>query len=613
MTTSPERPPDESPEDERPEDERPVPPAPGGAPVDDDATLPYPGTVPPEPDDPEAQSVLEAQSEPLPPPAEGSGETPARHVSGAVASAMVAGGIFLSRIAGFVRQAVFARYLGTSAYADVFNAGTRLPNMLQNLLGEGTLSASFIPVYSQLLHQGRKEEAGRVAGAVFSLLFAVAGALALIGIAAAPLLVAVFFPGWEGEQRALTVRVTRIIFPMTGVLVLYAWTLGILNSHRRFFLSYVAPVFWNAAIIATLLALGGRMDQERLVIALAWGALLGGFLQFGVQLPLVLRLERELKLGWGTRLEGVRETVKNAGPAVMGRGVVQLSGWFDNILASFLAAGALSTLQYAQTFYMLPVSLFGISVAASELPELARQGIAGGEVLRSRASGALERIAFYVIPSVVGYLALGDVAVAALYQRGEFDSGDTLIVYLTLVAFSLGLLATTASRLLSSTFFALRDTRTPARYAMLRVMLSAVLAIVLMLQFEGVTAFGVRIPAGLFGGVRIDGEPLGPVGIALGSGIAAWMEWGLLRRSLGRRVGSVSPRAREVAKMLAAALAAAAAGWGVRLLVDGLTPLPQAALVFGTFGVVYFVAAAALGLEQSDAFVRRFRNLAGRG
>ncbi|HEX2202091.1 MAG TPA: lipid II flippase MurJ, partial [Longimicrobium sp.] len=169
------------------------PSRPGGtpdAPRDDDETLILPRAdhvhhdeaVPPEPDDPEAQSAAETQ--PVPPPAEA--PKGGRVVSSAVASAMVAGGIFLSRIAGFVRQAVFARYFGTSIYADVFNAGMRMPNVLQNLLGEGTLSASFIPVYSELLHRGRKEEAGRVAGAIFALLFAVAGALALLGIAVAP-------------------------------------------------------------------------------------------------------------------------------------------------------------------------------------------------------------------------------------------------------------------------------------------------------------------------------------------------------------------------------------------------------------------------------------------
>ena len=583
--------------------------------------------LPPEPDDPEAQSVAETQPVPPPPGTVGppGDETllmptdaprpaePARGgQSGAVASAMVAAGIFLSRIAGFIRQRVFAQFFGTSLYADVFNAGMRLPNVLQNLLGEGTLSASFIPVYSELLHQGKKEEAGKVAGAIFSLLLAVAGGFAVIGVLMAPVMVSLFLPGFEGERRELTIQVTRILFPMTGILVLSAWSLGILNSHRFFFLSYFAPVLWNAAMIATLLFLGGGMEPERLVVALAWGALVGGALQFLVQLPAVLRLERELKINWGLKRDAVREAVRNAGPAVMGRGVVQISGWLDTVLASLLAAGAVATLTYAQTFYMLPVSLFGMSVAAAELPELARQRASQDEVLRARASGALERIAFYVIPSVVAFLALGDVAVGGLYQTGEFGRGDTLVVYAVLAAFSVGLLATTASRLLSSTFFALRDTKTPARFAMIRVALSAVLAFGLMLQFESIEIFGLTIPAGFFRDVRIGDQPLGPVGLALGGGIAAWVEWALLKRALRRRIGAVGARGSAVARMFAAALAAAAAGWGVKLLADGVGPEIQAALVFTAFGAVYFVAAGILRLEQSDAVFRRLRNLRGR-
>ncbi|NIR59966.1 MAG: murein biosynthesis integral membrane protein MurJ, partial [Gammaproteobacteria bacterium] len=191
----------------------------------------------------------------------------------------VAAGILLSRIAGLVRERAIAHYLGVSAFADVVRTALRMPNVLQNLLGEGTLSASFIPVYSELLEEGREEEAGRVAGTIFALLVAVAGALALIGILLAPVLVSVFTPGFEGLRRELTIASIRIIFPMAGILVLSAWALGILNSHRRFFVSYVAPVVWNAAIIATLVVFGGDVSPSRLVIAVAWGALVGGLLQ----------------------------------------------------------------------------------------------------------------------------------------------------------------------------------------------------------------------------------------------------------------------------------------------------------------------------------------------
>src|SRR5690606_24769766 len=337
---------------------------------------------------------------------------------------------------------------------------------------EGTLSASFIPVYAGLLEKGREEEAGRVAGAVFALLLAVAGAMALIGILLAPVLVDIFLWGFEGEKRDITVTLVRIIFPMTGILVLSAWTLGILNSHRQFFLSYVAPVAWSAAMIATLIALGGRLDQRSLVIALAWGALLGGVLQFAVQLPRALRLERELRVRWDLGLEGVRTTLRNAGPAVAGRGVVQLSGWVDLILASLLADGAVAALGYANTLYVLPVSLFGISVAAAELPELSRRRESDADVLRQRVSAGLRQIAFLVVPSVVGYLLLGDVIVAALYQTGDFGRADTLFIWLVLAGYTIGLLASTASRLFANTFFALGDTRTPAKFALIRVLIA---------------------------------------------------------------------------------------------------------------------------------------------
>lgn len=530
---------------------------------------------------------------------------------GAAASSLVAFGILLSRLSGLIRESVFAHFFGVTLYADVFRAGLRLPNALQNLLGEGTLSASFIPIYSELLERGRKEEAGRVAGAVFALLLALAAALALFGIVFAPVLVSVFLAGFTGEKRELTIAVTRIIFPMTGVLVLYAWTLGILNSHRKFFLSYVAPVIWSAAMIATMVLLGGRLSLDRLVIALAWGALIGGLLQFLIQLPWVLRLERDLKVQWNTKLPEVRETVRNAGPAVMGRGVVQISGYIDTFLATFLFHGALAAIGFAQVLYLLPVSLFGMSVAAAELPELARQRMAPAEELRLRASAGLQRIAFYVVPSFVAFVLLGDVLVAMVFQTGgEFGSGDTRFVHAVLVAFSIGLIASTGTRMLSSTFFALRDTRTPARFAVIRVAAAAVLATALMIQFEPISLLG--IPAGVFAGVTIGGQPLGAVGLAAGSGIAAWVEWGLLRRALRKRIGPVGAGGSAVARMFAAALAAAAAGWGIRLLLPPLDPRVLGLAVVVAYGIVYFAVAYLLRLEEIQGVATRVRRLLGR-
>jgi putative peptidoglycan lipid II flippase len=522
---------------------------------------------------------------------------------------LVAAGIFLSRIAGFVRQRVFAHYFGATASADVFTTATRLPNVLQNLLGEGVLSASFIPVYSELLEEGREDEAGRVAGAVFAILLALAGALALLGMVAAPLLVRALTPGFEGFRYELTVRLVRIIFPMTGIMVLSAWSLGVLNSHRRFFLSYVAPVAWNAAMIATMVVLGGRLARPDLAYALAWGALAGGLLQFLVQLPGVLRAEPRLAIRWNTRLQGVRTAVRNAGPAILGRGVVQVSGYVDIFLASFLVTGALAALGYAQLFYALPVSLFGMSVAAAELPELARQRTGEMEAIRGRVNAGLDRVAFYVLPTVVAYLAVGDHVIAALYQTGDFTRNETLWVWAVLAGYTIGLFASTASRLFSSAYYALQDTRTPAKYATARVILSALLGVALMLQLEPVEVGGVALGGWSFGAdtlLTVGGHPLGAAGLSAAAGAAAWGEWFFLRRTLARRIGPVHPDVAALGRMSAAAVAAALAARGASLAFPVGSVFLRSMLVVVVFGVVYLGLAYGLRLPEARALLGRF-------
>ncbi len=539
----------------------------------------------------------------------------------------VAAGIFLSRISGLVREAFIGKYLGTSYAADSFRTALRMPNVLQNLLGEGTLSASFIPVYAELLEEGRDEEAGRVAGAIFALLFALAGALALVGIFAAPVLVSVFTPGFVGDPRYdLTVGLIRIIFPMAGILVLSAWALGVLNSHRHFFVSYVAPVVWNAAMIAALLIWGARSDQASLVIILSWAALLGGALQFLVQLPWVLKLIPSLKIRWDLKLEGVRTAARNAGPAIAGRGVVQLSGYVDIFLASMLAVGAVATLTYAQQLYILPISLFGMSVAAAELPELSRRRGGATEVLQRRVASGLEQVAFYVVPTILGFLLVGDVIVAALYERGEFTVTDTAVTWYILGGYSLGLLASTGTRVFSSAFFALHDTRTPAKVAGLRVLLSAVLGVALMVQFGEMAFAGAELgplvipefSVGPYGFGIWDIDPLGnntlgPVGLALAAAVAAWFEWWLLQRALTRRIGSVRPSLGALGKMFAAAISAAVAGRGVAWLLPEMNNVLEAAIVVGTFGVVYATVALVLRIQEARSILARIRRIAGLG
>src|SRR5436305_1303015 len=239
---------------------------------------------------------------------------------------LVAAGILLSRVAGLVRERVFAHYLGNSAAAGAFKAALKIPNFLQNLFGEGVLSASFIPVYARLLAEDDEETAGKLAGVIFALLVLIVGGIVLVCVLITPWIIDLIAPGFTGGVRLLTIRIVQVLFPATGLLVLSAWCLGVLNSHRKFFLSYVAPVFWNAAMIATLIFFGSRSTQSRLAIALAWGTVLGSALQFGIQVPFVLRYAPRIRLSLQTALAPVREVIRSFGPVVVGRGVVQLSG-----------------------------------------------------------------------------------------------------------------------------------------------------------------------------------------------------------------------------------------------------------------------------------------------
>ena len=506
---------------------------------------------------------------------------------------MVAAGILLSRILGLIRNRVFAHYFGTSAAADAFNAAFKLPNFLQNLFGEGVLSASFIPVYVRLLQQDR-EEARRVAVAVGSLLALAISVIVLVGVLITPVLVTIFTPGFEGERRAATIRLARIFFPGAGLLVLSAWCLGVLNSHGRFFLSYAAPVVWNLAIIGTLLAFGDAATGYRLAEIAAFGSVAGSALQFVVQLPTVIHLLGRMAPSFRRGAEAVGTVVRNALPVFIGRGVVQISSYIDTVIASLLPTGAVAAVSYAQVLYTLPVSLFGMSVSAAELP--AMSGITGAEAdrvrqLRARLDRALRQIAFLVIPSAVVFLALGDVVAGALYQTGAFTRAMTIYVWAILAGSAIGLLASTWGRLYVSTYYALQDTRTPLRFATVRVAVSIGLGYL----------FAIPLPLQL--GVE---ARWGAAGVTLASGLAAWIEFHLLRRGLTPRLGPTRLPLRFLSKLWVSALAAAAAAWVVKLAIGGQHPLVIALFCLGMYGVSYLAITAALGVPHTGRLLGRF-------
>ncbi|EPX56294.1 putative peptidoglycan lipid II flippase MurJ [Cystobacter fuscus DSM 2262] len=526
----------------------------------------------------------------------------------------VAAGILASRLVGLVRERFFAHYLGNGVAADVFKAAMRIPNFLQNLFGEGVLSGSFIPVYSGLLGKGDEKEADRVAGAVFGLLALVTGVLVALGLLATPLLVDTIALGFEGEARRVTIRLVRILFPGTGLLVMSAWCLGVLNSHRKFLLSYLAPVVWNLAIITTLVGAGmSELPEESLVVVLSYGVVVGCALQFLVQVPSVLRVLGHFRPHLSTASESVRQVLRSFSTVVLSRGVVQISAYVDTSYASLVAPRALSTLTYAQTLYLIPVSLFGMAISAAELPEMSRAAGAGEAVadkVRARLEAGARRVAFFVVPSAAALLFIGDVVAGALLQTGQLTAADTRYLWYVLMGSSVGLVASALGRLYASTFYALKDTRTPLRFATLRVVLGAALAWLLALRLPELLGLPTH---------------LGTAFLPLSGGLMAWFEAQMLRRSLGAKIGPVPPPA-GMAKLWGAAIAAGLTGLGIKVaLTHLLGPSPRALAEWGgnvlppphlhpvlvfplvvlPFGLVYFALTSALGVPEAKAVLQR--------
>lgn len=524
---------------------------------------------------------------------------------------LVAAGIFLTRISGFVREKVFAHFLGNSDAAGIYRAAIRIPNVLQNLFGEGVLSASFIPVYARLLAENDEKTAGRVAGIIATLLALSMSVLVLLGVLFTPQLLILIAPGYKGAIRELTVTVVRIMWPGCGILVLSAWCLGILNSHRRFFLSYVAPVFMNIVMIATLVFFGGRTSDRSLVILAAWGMVAGAFAQFVIQLPAVFRYARHLRFAVDLTLEPVRTVIRNFGPVVVGRGVVQVSGYIDNLLATLLGTAAVSALSYAQIVNMLPISLFGMSVAAAELPQMSGMLGTTDEIaakMRERLERGLRQIAFFVVPTVVAFIAIGNAIIAMLYQGGRFRANDTRLVWYILIGSTLGLLAVTLGRLYSSAFYALRDTKTPLRFAMIRVALTAVLGYLFALPLRPLLIRLLElahVPLPIVGG---NTKALGAIALTATAGVAGWLEFLLLRRALGRRIGAIRIPPSYLLRLWAAAIVAGAAAAACNFyLMHRLPPIPNGFVICGIFGAIYFGAATAAGVPEARGVLRRLK------
>jgi putative peptidoglycan lipid II flippase len=505
------------------------------------------------------------------------------------AAGSVAAGILVSRVAGLARFWLFARFFGDGPVADAFNAALRIPNVIRNLLGEGALAAAFVPVYGARLATRDPAAARALANATLGVLLLAASALTLLGIAIAPWLTQVVVPGYDAERAALTTRLVRVLFPMAGLMVLSGWCLAVQNAHRRFLLSYASAAMWSLAQVVLLAGWGGRADDAaQLAWWLAWATLAGAALQLGIQLPVALRAVAPVRPAVRTGDDGAGPVLRNLLPVLLALGVAQLSGLFDVFLASFLPVGSPASLGYANQLMLLPVSVFGVSVAASALPEIAREhATAQAEAIRARIRAGWSRMLFYVVPSAVAFVAFGDVCVGILYRSGAFGLAEQRRVHAILAAYALALVSYGSVRLLASAHHALQDYRTPLRASMVAVALSAAIAAALALPWRT--------------------HPFSPVALALGSALGSYANLALLARGLRGRLGPLTDAAMRGAarRMVLASLLAGALALAPRLLLDGAHPWLLGVPVLATYGVGYLVVSWWWGSAEAARWLRR--------
>jgi putative peptidoglycan lipid II flippase len=500
---------------------------------------------------------------------------------------LVGAGIIVSRVLGLVRNKVFAQFFGDTMQADVYNAASRIPNVLRNLLGEGAISASFVPVYAAALERGDEKGARALANALLGVLLAGVAVLTLLGITLAPVLTAVLTPGFTGEKAELTTRLLRVMFPMTGLMVLSGWCLGVQNAHRRFFMAYASGAMWSIAQIALLLVAGPRTgDLTKLVWWLSWATLAGSVLQIGAQVPQVLRLMETVRPTLDRGATGLRETLSNFVPVVGALGLFQISSFIDQGIASFLPTAALTNLNFAFNLYLLPLSLFGVATAAAALPQMARDSVRdGATTLGPGLSRAWERVLFYTIPSAIAFAGIGDCLVALLYEGGKFHAEQRRIVHVILAAYALGLVAYASSRLLASSYQATRNYRAPFRSAAWAISVSAAVGASIALPFRD--------------------QSLAVAGLALGGAVGAHINLALLWRGLRAQIGPVDldGPTRVARTTLGVAVIALIPSLGLRIALRALPIHVTAVLVIALYCAVFLWAAQRAGLDEAGRLI----------
>ncbi len=418
-----------------------------------------------------------------------------------------------SRIMGFLRDMVTAWFFGAGRLSDAFFVAFRIPNMLRRLLAEGSLSMVFVPVFTEYLSGKGRDEAFRMAYAMFRFLSVVLVAVTLAGILFSPAIVRLMAPGFDGEKLALTVLLTRIMFPYVFFICLVALCMGILNVLGHFAAPALAPVLLNLAMIGGMVFIAPHMEKP--VMGLALGVIIGGILQLALQVPFLWRNGFRFYVKTPFFHPGVKRVLLLMGPAVIGAAVHQINIFVGTLLASLLPEGSVSYLYYADRLVEFPLGIFAISLSVAVLPSLSRQAADRDfDAMSHTFAHAMNLTFFITLPAMVGLIIMSSPIIALLFQHGAFDAESTNATAFALICYSSGLWAFSAVRILVSAFYSLQDTRTPVKMASIAIVANILLSLALM-------------------GRLLHG------GLALATALASMLNFFLLAYALRKKMGSL--------------------------------------------------------------------------
>ena len=452
----------------------------------------------------------------------------------------------LSRVFGFIRDVIVARFFGAGLATDAFFVAFRIPNLLRRLFAEGSLTIAFVPVFTEYLKTKSREDAFELARVAFTLLSVILVVISIAGVIFSPAIVTVMAPGFRAtpDKYALTVLLTRIMFPYIFFISLVALCMGILNSLRHFATPALSPVILNLCMIGAALFLRDYFAEP--ILALAVGVMIGGLLQLAVQLPVLFKLGVVLRPDFHFGHTGVRRIGALMLPAAFGAAVYQINIFISTLLASFLPEGSVSFLYYADRIVELPLGIFGIAIGTAALPSFSDQVARGHyEEMKKTISFSLRLMLFITIPAMIGIIALREPIISVLFQRGQFDPRSSVLTAQALFWYTVGLWAFSTIRVVVAAFYALQDTKTPVRIAVVALIVNTVCSVALMfpMKHSGL-AFATSIASAVnvltlgfllrkrIGGF-LDAEFWGSIARVAAASIVMWVAVALTTHTLG--------------------------------------------------------------------------------